>query len=291
VIGVLGATGTVGRHVALGLARAGAQARVLVRDPERFTAALPAVSADLRDPPSLRRGLDGLQRLLLLTPHGPDQLAQETAAIDAAVAAGVERIVKISGTAASIGPEGPCATAVAHWHSEQRIEASGLRFTFLRPSPYMQGVLRSIAPPVRVAGVLAAPMGRAPVAMVDARDVAAAAVAALAGHLPDGPVALTGPRAVSYADIAGELGVPYLPIPRPVARLALSKQGLDGWEVKHALDMAAFLATGADAATSDGVIRLTGRRPTDIGDFLREHADAFDRRRRPAARPGPWSLA
>jgi uncharacterized protein YbjT (DUF2867 family) len=120
--------------------------------------------------------------------------------------------------------------------------------------------------------------------MVDARDVAAAAVAALVRELPDGPIPLTGPRGVSYGEIARELGVPYLSIPRAVAKLALRKRGAHDWEIRHALDMAAFLATGADGAPSDGILRLTGARPTDIGDFLREHADAFDGRRRLPAR-------
>ena len=108
-------------------------------------------------------------------------------------AAGVRQIVKISGGAPSLGPNGPSPTAVAHWRTERRIEASGLRWTFLRPSFLMQNL---VSLPLR-GGVLLAPMGHAEIAMVDARDVAAGAIAALtaANGDADGAWHLTGPRA------------------------------------------------------------------------------------------------
>jgi uncharacterized protein YbjT (DUF2867 family) len=99
------------------------------------------VQADLSAPATLAAAFDGVERLLLLTAHGPDQELHEAAALDAAVAAGVQRIVKISGGAPTLGPNGTTPTAVAHWRSEQRIERSGLDFTFLRPSFFMQNLL------------------------------------------------------------------------------------------------------------------------------------------------------
>ena len=88
--------------------------------------------------------------------------------------------MKVSGGAPSLGPERRRPpTAVAHWRSEQRIEAGGLGFAFLRPSFFMQNLLAAAAPAVARLGLLLAPFGDAPIAMVDARDVAACAVAAL----------------------------------------------------------------------------------------------------------------
>jgi uncharacterized protein YbjT (DUF2867 family) len=113
VIAVLGATGTIGRHVVAGLT---------TRDVAFHCVGRPR--ADLRDPASLRVAFEGAERLFMLTPHGPDQDLLEAGAIDAAVAAGVQRIVKISGGAPSLGPNGPTSTAVAHWRSERRIERS-----------------------------------------------------------------------------------------------------------------------------------------------------------------------
>jgi uncharacterized protein YbjT (DUF2867 family) len=133
VIAVLGATGTIGQHVAAGLAERGAQARALVRDPARSRPSLRALAGDLRDPASLRDAMTVAEQLFLLTPHDPDQDLLEANAIDAAKAAGVKRIVKISGGAPALGPNGAGPTAVAHWRSERRIEDSGLRSASCAP--------------------------------------------------------------------------------------------------------------------------------------------------------------
>jgi uncharacterized protein YbjT (DUF2867 family) len=191
VIAVLGSTGTIGRHVAAGLDERDVAARLLTRP-----------DVDLRDTASLRAALDGAEQLFLLTPHSPDQDLLEANAIDAAVAAGVRRVVKISGGAPSLGPNGPTSTAVAHWRSERHIEDSGLRFCFLRASFLMQN-LETIVPR---AGLLLAPFGDAPIAMVDARDVAASAVAALVDDGPDTAWHLTGPAGVTFRDVAGAMG-------------------------------------------------------------------------------------
>jgi NAD(P)H dehydrogenase (quinone) len=88
MIAVLGASGRVGRHVAAGLADAGVPARALVRYPDRVDLPIPAVHADLRRPATLPDALRGVERLLLLTPHVPEQDLLEAAAVDAAASAG-----------------------------------------------------------------------------------------------------------------------------------------------------------------------------------------------------------
>ncbi len=181
MIAVLGATGRIGRHIAAAFADQGLPARAVVRDPASPAATalpLPAVRGDLCDPASLRDGFDGAEQLLLLTPHGPEQDLREASAIDAARAAGIRRVVKVSGAAATLGPNGTASTAVGHWRTERRIEESGLAFQFLRPSFLMQNLLEAIAAAVARTGLLLAPMGRGQIAMVDARDVAQCAVAA-----------------------------------------------------------------------------------------------------------------
>jgi NAD(P)H dehydrogenase (quinone) len=276
VIALIGATGRIGTHVAASLAEREVPARALVRDAARVPSDVEAVAADLRRPESLRAGLEGATRLFLLTPHGPDQDLLEAAAIDAALAAGVERVVKLSGGAASLGPNGTTTTAVAHWRGEQRIEASGVDFCFLRPSFLMQNLVTTAAPTVRKLGVLAAPMGHGPIAMVDARDVAACAVAALtADELPADAWQLTGPHPVTFSTVAELLGVPYLNVPLRLAGRILRRQGAEPWEVEHSLRMAAYFAAGSDAGTTPAVARLTGRQPRTLDAFLAEHADAF----------------
>jgi len=254
VIAVLGSTGTIGRHVAAGLAERDAPMRLLRRP-----------TVDLCDPASLRVALDGADQLFLLTPHGPDQDLLEANAVGAASDAGVRRIVKISGGAPSLGPNGPSSTAVAHWRSERRIEDSGLRFCFLRSSFLMQNLL---AMEVR-AGLLLAPMGGTPIAMVDAHDVAACAVTALLdGNAADQAFHLTGPTGVTFKDAARALGARYVNVPLRLAEAGLKRQGATPFEVDHSLRMAAYFASGADGAPTDAVRRLTGRAPRSLDEFL-----------------------
>jgi NAD(P)H dehydrogenase (quinone) len=269
MIGVLGATGTVGRHVVELLAQQGAEARALVRKPDGADLPLRAVRADLADPASVRSALEGVTRLFLLTPHGPDQDLMEAWTVDAAVDAGVQHIVKVSGGAASLGPNGVTSTAIAHWRSERRIEESGLGFTFLRPSMFQQGVLALPRPGGRI---LAAPLGHARIAMVDARDIAACAVAALTDPQPtDSAWQLTGPRGVTGDDIAAHLGIRYVPIPPRLAGRALARRGASPWEVEHALRMAAYFRAGSDSVATDHFFHLTGRSPRPVEALLDEH--------------------
>jgi uncharacterized protein YbjT (DUF2867 family) len=271
MIAVLGATGRIGSHVAAGLIERGAQAVALLRDPSRPGPPVPAVAADLRDPASLRGALDGAERLFLLIPHGPDQDLLETNAFDAALAAGVRRIVKVSGGAPSLGPNGATSTAVAHWRSERRIEDSGLQFCFLRPSFLMQNLL-TMRPK---AGLVLAPMGRAPIAMVDARDVAACAVAALVDErAADQAWHLTGPAGVTFKDVARQMGARYVNLPPRLAAAGLRRRGASAFEVEHAVRMASYFASGADGAPTDAVRRLTGRPPRTLQQFLTEKGNS-----------------
>ena len=244
-----------------------------MRDPNRTDVPLPTVHGDLTRPQTLGAAFDGADRLLLLTPHGPDQDLHEAAAVEAAVAAGVRQIVKISGGAPSLGPNGPSPTAVGHWRTERLIEASELRWTFLRPSFLMQNLLSL---PL-TGGLLLAPMGHAAIAMIDARDVAAGAVAALtaANGDADGAWHLTGPAGVTFAEVAPHLGARrYVSVPRKLAAAAMRRRGASPFEIEHAIGMAGYLASGADGAPTGDVRRLTGRAPRSLHQFFDEQRGA-----------------
>jgi NAD(P)H dehydrogenase (quinone) len=276
VIAVLGATGRIGRHVVEALADQPVEAIALVRQPEGGELPIPARRGDFCDPASIRAALDGVTRLFLLSPRGPDQDLFEQATIRAAVAVGVERIVKISGSAASLGPSGTTSTGTAHWRSEQRIEQAGIGFSFLRPSYFQQNLLATVATTVARTGVLLSPFSHAPIAMIDVRDIAACAVAELINPRPiDQAWQLTGPRGVTFDELATRLGVRYLAIPPRAAAIALANQGYSASEVEHALRMAAYFAAGVDGAATDHVQRLTGRPPRAVDALLGEHRDLF----------------
>jgi uncharacterized protein YbjT (DUF2867 family) len=122
--------------------------------------------------------------------------------------------------------------------------------------------------PVR-AGILAAPMGQVPIAMIDARDVADCAVALLLDtSAPDTAWQLTGPAPVTFKDAAALLEARYVNVPPRLAARALRRQGASPFEVEHALRMATYFASGANGAPTDAVRRITGRAARTLNDFL-----------------------
>jgi NAD(P)H dehydrogenase (quinone) len=137
LIGVTGSTGQLGGRVATRLATLGRPQRLLVRNIARAPQ-LPGaeiVQASYEDGPSMRTALSGVQVLFLVSGYGQTRLEQHYNAIDAAITAGVERIVYTSFLSAA-----PCATfahAREHYLTEQHIRESGCRYTFLRPTFYL----------------------------------------------------------------------------------------------------------------------------------------------------------
>lgn len=271
MIAVLGASGTIGRELATQLSESGADARAVGRSVDSADLPIDGVFGDMLDRDSLERAFDGASDLFLLAPNGPEQDEMESNALAAALAVGVKRIVKISGGAPTLGPNGVTATAVSHWNSEQNIEASGVEFQFLRPSFMMQNLLGI---PV-IGGVMPAPMGDGPIAMVDARDVASCAAALLTqSDAPSGAWQLTGPASVTFADVAKARGVRYVSIPPRIAGIGLRRRGASTFEVEHSIRMARYFASGADGSPTGDVEALTGRRPRDIQSFFNDQSTA-----------------
>jgi uncharacterized protein YbjT (DUF2867 family) len=137
LIAVTAATGGLGGRVARRLAAAGAAQRLVVRDPDRAPALPGANVAQARydDPGTVRAALGGVDTLLFVsaTEH-PDRVGLHRGAIDAAIQAGVRRIVYTSFLAAAA--DATFTFARDHWHTEQHIRATGVPFTFLRDSLY-----------------------------------------------------------------------------------------------------------------------------------------------------------
>jgi uncharacterized protein YbjT (DUF2867 family) len=280
---VTGATGTVGRHLVAELRRRGTAVRALVRDPQRAAGILgPDVElavGDFTDPASLRAALPGVDRVHLACANHPDQVAWETAMIDAAAAAGVGRIVKLSALDAGIGS--PVAFADAHGRIERHLRASGVPHVLLRPTFAMTNLLAAAAG-VRQAGAIFLPGSGAKIAMIDPRDVAAVAAVALTTDGHDGRTyELTGPAAVTFDEVAAELSaaldrpVGFVPVPDDAALAQLVGAGVPEWYAAGVVAQFGLLRAGTQADVRDVVRVLTGREPRSLGQFLREHAGAF----------------
>jgi uncharacterized protein YbjT (DUF2867 family) len=278
---VFGATGAVGSHVLRELVGRGAAVRAFTRDPGRLPGGVEPARGDLDDAATVRAALDGADRVLLCTPNDPRQVERETGVIDAAVAAGVTRLVKISAVVAR--PGSPSAFADAHGRIEEHLRASGLPSVVLRPGFYMSNLLAAAAT-IRDTGRFFLPGADAKVAMTDPRDVAAVAAAVLTGDGHEGRTyTVTGPAALTCAEVAVELSaalrrpVEYVGVPDEVARAAMRDAGLPEWLADQVVALWGELRRGAGSATTDVVRVLTGRDPRGVAEFARDHAAAFGR--------------
>ncbi|MEZ0109675.1 NAD(P)H dehydrogenase (quinone) [Catenulispora sp. EB89] len=169
---------------------------------ERFARRGVAVRrGDYADPASLPAAFDGADQLLLVSTNDPtaDAVSLHRTAIDAAVAAGVGRVLYTSHQAAGLGS----AFGPAHDHAvtEQLLVDSGLPWTSLRNGFYAHS-LTWLAGPWRETGVIAVP-GDGPVSWTAREDAAEAAALILASDgAHEGPTTLTASAAPTFQEIA-----------------------------------------------------------------------------------------
>jgi len=274
MIAVTGATGRVGTRLVPLLLDAGEHVRVISRDVERACATfgddVETIHGDLDERDSVAAALDGVDRVFLLVPAGPGQLTREGHVIRAAMRAGVRRVVKLSVLAAH--EWSPVQLARWHRQAETELASSGLGYTILRPPFFMQNFFAMVS---NGAIHTAAEDGR--VAMIDARDVAAVAAAALTEDGHEGTTyMITGPQAVTFDEAASQLSVAtgqateHVRIPPDAVVRLMTDAGAPGW---YASDMAALhrlFAAGLEAVTTDDVKTVTGRDARPLAEFARE---------------------
>ncbi|GAB1513034.1 SDR family oxidoreductase [Actinophytocola sp. KF-1] len=278
---VFGASGSVGRHLVHLLRDADVTA--FVRDPAKGEElGCRYVVGDLDDPHSVAAAVKGADRVFLnaggAQPTDGEQpmVRQQRTVIDAAAEAGAGHVVKLSVWHARAG--GRLAEG-AHWLVEQHLKASGLGWSVLQPSGFMQNFLTGAAVFTDHGDILGA-YGGSRVSYVDCVDIAACAAALLTGDPRHGETfVLTGPEALTHTEIAAKLSavagreIRYVDLPAHAFATRLTAQGLP---TSFAEDVAALfteVATGRLAPTTTAVADLTGRPPRTFDDFLRDNAD------------------
>jgi uncharacterized protein YbjT (DUF2867 family) len=281
---VTGATGNAGSQVVQALRARGASVRAFVRDAEKarhvFGDEVELVVGDFAHAASVQAALEGVKAMLLSCADDPRRVEWETSAIDAAAAAGVRRIVKLS----TIGAAAGAPVAFWDWHGrvEEHLGSSGVPAVILQSSFYMSNLLAA-AEQVASEGRLYAPAGEARVAMIDPRDVGAAAAAALTGAGEDGQTyVITGPEAITWGQVAAELSsatgreVEFVDVPDEAARQGLIAAGLPEFVAEQLITIFGQLRQGVAEQVTDGVYALTGIRPCSFAEFARDHAHMFE---------------
>jgi uncharacterized protein YbjT (DUF2867 family) len=280
---VTGASGNAGGAVLREVLKTGSGVRAMVRSKED-TAKVPqganAVVADFADKASLGRAVQSVDTVYLVCSPVRELVELESNMIDACRQAGVKHIVLNSALGA-----GDFSKSFPSWHRkvEDKLKASGLAYTILRPNGFMQNLIAYFAPSIRAQGSFYQSTGNAKISHIDLRDIALAAATILrsfsqhAGKIYE----LNGPEALSYADVAEKISkatgrkVSYVDIPLDAQRKALLDMGMPDFMVTALLELQEYYASG-EASKVDGTLEsLINRAPTKMGDFLKENADQF----------------
>jgi NAD(P)H dehydrogenase (quinone) len=285
VIGVTGATGALGRRVVDRLAASGHRPlRLIVRDAERAPrvpgAEVVANPGGYADPAGFRAALDGVHTLYLVSAaEAEDRLQQHLAAVDAAAAAGVRRIVYTSFVGAR--PDATFTLVRQHFATERAIAATGVRHTFLRHNMYADFV-PFFATPENGRAVIAAPAGDGRTGFVsrdDLADVGAAVLLRDDDELDGQALDVTGPEALTLAEAAQVLTdvtgrpVEYRPQTVEEAWATRRPSGHPDWEIEGWVTSYLAIAAGELAEVTDVVPRLTGHPARTVAEHLRAHPE------------------
>ncbi|MBC7881144.1 MAG: NmrA family NAD(P)-binding protein, partial [Anaerolineae bacterium] len=173
-----------------------------------------------------------------------------------------------------------------HWLAEQALAWSGLPIVTVRPTVFLEGFfLRLAAAGIRDSDELALPMGNSKTSPISAVDVARAVCVILddpASHI--GQIYnLTGFESADlehYARIFSEaLGrtIRYRHVPLSGWTDSLREFAVPAHLVHHLAVMAELHVQGRYDRISDDLLKLTGRTPTSLYDFVKLHAAEFTR--------------
>jgi uncharacterized protein YbjT (DUF2867 family) len=280
---ITGATGSVGTELARALAAKGIPFRALVRSFEN-AATLAYLGAelaigDLNDLQSIRNALQGIERAFLLTNSSEQAEQLQTNFVNAACETGVQHIVKLSQFAADI--HSPVRFLRYHAAIEQKIKATDIDYTFLRPNLYMQGFL-GFREPITKQGKFFAAVGDAKISAVDVRDIAAVAAAALTESNHANKIYnITGPEALTHTEMAMRFSdafgyqVKFINVSPQEMRHALLHVGFPVWQADGLLEDYAHYARGEASEISTAVHDSTGHAPRTFQAFAQNYASLF----------------
>jgi NAD(P)H dehydrogenase (quinone) len=275
---VTGATGQLGRLVVESLLRRGASPDEVVatgRNTRRLaeladSTGVRTAVADYADPASLRAAFQGADRVLLVSGSEVGQrVAQHTAVVRAAREAGVALLAYTSIPKADTAQ---LALAAEHRETERVIRESGVPFTFLRNSWYLENYLPQI--PTYLAHGVVGSAGDGRISAATRADFADAAAAALLDPDSAGRVYELGGESFTLAELAATVADAS---GRPVGYTEVSPDQLSevligaGWPQQYAEVLVSAdvgIARGELEVITGDLARLIGRSPTSLRDAV-----------------------
>lgn len=289
---VTGATSMVGHEVVKQLSsttrdvsiKAGGRSIENVKKAINFDRTEP-IQIDYYKPETLREALKDVDRVFIVTPFQSDMVELSSNLLKAIkVTRKIKHIVKLSVLRGENPDHGIIANTL-HRRAEKMIEVSGIPYTFLCPTFFMQSFATFFPQKIKEQGTFYLPAGDGKVSFVDVRDIAAIAVEALTNN-NDGrhngkAYNITGPEAISFAQAARILSeqvgkkISYVSISEDDARKGMKEIGWNEWRINFLIELYNIIKQGYLKEISTPVEETTGKRAFSFSQFAKDYADAF----------------
>jgi uncharacterized protein YbjT (DUF2867 family) len=276
---VIGSTGNVGRALIDELIGAGETVRAATRNPSHLKerAGVEPVQFDYADPSTFEAALDGTDRVFLIGPPDPTPHKLTIPFVEAATRQ-KRKLVLMTAMGTELDDSGSLRQV------ELALERSGAPFVILRPNWFMDNFHTVWLAPIEQAGLIPLPAAEAKTSLIDARDIAASAAAALRTDSFNGRAfTLTGPDALTYGEAAATLSeaagreIRYVAVEDDAFVKSLTEAGVPADLAEYLTVLFGFVRQGATAAISPGVEELTGQPPRTLAQYARDHASAWAR--------------
>ncbi len=271
---VTGATGTIGSELVRQLVGKDEPVRACIHVRPLDIDGVQTCKIDFDEPETLPPALEGVDTLFLLS----QEVVHEKPMVDAAIEAGVQRVVKVSSFNAETDT---FIVGQHHREIEQHIQESDMTWTFLRPNYQMQNFVTIMGDEIRNEDAFYDSIGDARVSHIDARDVSqvAARVLTESGH-ENRAYELSGPEALTHHQVADELSsalgrrIQYVELDDERYRQRLLSQGVPEEFAGYLVDVNRRNRNGEtdDHIITDSVRNILGREPTSFSQFCKDYA-------------------
>ncbi|WP_018251485.1 NAD(P)H-binding protein [Salinispora mooreana] len=255
---VLGGTGKTGRRVVARLQEQGLPVRVGSRSAQQ-----PFDWTDQATWAPALRDMNAVYISYYPDLAEPGALETVSAFTDLAVAAGVSRLVLLSG-------RGQDSAQLA----EKHVQSAGAEWTILRSAWFNQNFSEDYLLGPILGGEVVLPVGAVPEPFVDADDLAEVATAALTDDKHAGQLyELTGPRLLTFGEAIAEIStvtgrtINFVRVSPEEYADGLAAVGVSAEAIELLTHLFTTLLDGRNAQVTDGVARALGRPPRDFADY------------------------
>jgi NAD(P)H dehydrogenase (quinone) len=221
--------------------------------------------------------------VFVVTGLSPSMVEQQDNVLDAALKAGTQYLVRVSGSRPTAKADSESVVGRGHAAIEERLKASGIKWVILSPGVFMQNVLGQ-ADSIKTDSKIVMPFARdLPMALIDVRDTGAVGARILIEPAPHagkiyeftGKLTTYGAFAEMFSQVLGR-PITFVGITPEQAEQGMKARSMPDWLVAHLVAGAKLGAAGAFSTENIKLIEeMVGRPPITTKQFVEDFKAAF----------------